>query len=589
MIQGEHPARCCRWSDRMRPSFRTMANRGVSPDVRCNEMPGRCAVLQIEKDSVVASKYRLLAQVGLGGMGAVWAARHMALDMSVAIKFVIADVNDEAFQMVRARFEREARLSARIRSAHVIEVKDYGVEEDVPYLVMELLEGEDLAKRMKREHRLSLRDLNIILRNVCKALSAVHAAGVVHRDLKPGNIFLARVGVEEITKVLDFGVAKGIDMSGDDGMTRTGMLIGTPIYMSPEQVRDAKRVDGRSDLWSLAVIAFRALTDSLPFSGEQMAVVAPILRDAPPAPSSIVPELGRYVDAFFERALAKDPAARFQTAEEFAGAFDALCVEARPVSPGHVVVIEDPDRTTVQTQPRQHVSVPEVSTTMPANRDSIPGEDRPTRTALSASLPFDVAKETPSRRVLPWWLAATGLVGLMAALLNLLGDDPVVAAAQYGDTAAGVAPSSPAQLPLPPATAAPSATPTSPPSTSPTDEPRPDSSGTSSGSPPAPSSSLAARTTSASLPGTHKPDGDPYPEQPVRSRPAPTAEDKANNEKGVEQPAQAPPSSASPPPPPPPTTASGGGTPPMSSGVSTSAPTGSSPPPDAFGFQPMKK
>jgi serine/threonine protein kinase len=206
---------------------------------------------------ILAGKYRLERPLGSGGMGCVWVASHLLLDMPVAIKFI-----DPAFAglpEIHRRFEREAKAVARLRSAHVVKILDRGAPGEVPYLVMELLEGEDLGARLKREPRMPLDVVAGLVVELTRGLVSAHAAGIIHRDLKPANVFLARVDGGEVAKILDFGLAKAIggDPSGDP--TRTGLVMGSPSYMSPEQARARKDIDHRTDLWSLAAVAFRML------------------------------------------------------------------------------------------------------------------------------------------------------------------------------------------------------------------------------------------------------------------------------------------------------------------------------------------
>ena len=273
--------------------------------------------------TVIAGKYRVEKLLAKGGMGAVWVARHTRLNLVVAIKFI--ETGDAASDEARVRFDREAKVLARIKSPHVVHVSDYGVEDGTPYLAMELLKGEDLDEKLKREGRLSPAATSIILSQICKGLRAAHDAGLVHRDLKPGNIFLARDddGVE-IAKILDFGIAKAVLPGVTKDATETGTIIGSPRYMSPEQVRNSKRVDHRSDLWSLGVILFRCVTGRVPFTAGEIAVlILQICAEPIPAPSSIDPALGPAMDHFFARALARNPDERFQSAREIADAFAA--------------------------------------------------------------------------------------------------------------------------------------------------------------------------------------------------------------------------------------------------------------------------
>jgi eukaryotic-like serine/threonine-protein kinase len=255
-------------------------------------------------------------------MGAIWTATHVGLESPVVVKFMHAELSGDT--LAQARFEREARAAAQLRSPHVVQILDYGVEAGTPYIAMERLVGEDLRARLQRVRRLSLRAASEILTQAAKGLKLAHDAGIVHRDLKPSNLFLARVGDEEIVKVLDFGIAKHTSALLVGEQTASRQLVGSPHHMSPEQARGGS-VDHRSDLWSLAVVLFEAITGQRPFSGDHLGnVIARICADDLPAPSSFLPELPGAVDGFFARALARDPAQRFASARAMADAFAAL-------------------------------------------------------------------------------------------------------------------------------------------------------------------------------------------------------------------------------------------------------------------------
>jgi len=302
---------------------------------------------------LVTGKYRLERRLGKGAMGSVWAATHLALDTPVAIKFMalaeappaggISDrppdpsrSGDQSADR-RARFEREAKAAAQIRSANVVQVFDYGVDRGVAFIVMELLEGEDLNKRLQREGRLPPVAAARLVQAIARALQRAHDVGLVHRDLKPANIFLAKEGDHEVPKVVDFGVVKTVrgaqKLASEDGSENTveGTLIGTPSYMSPEQAMGRVDVDHRSDLWSFGVILFQVLTGMKPFSGGQLfEALVRICSDPIPRPSSIAPDLPSGADAFFERALERNVGKRFQSAREMERAFYALV--ARPAT-----------------------------------------------------------------------------------------------------------------------------------------------------------------------------------------------------------------------------------------------------------------
>ena len=267
---------------------------------------------------VIAGRYRLEAPVARGGMGSVWKARHLQLDTLLAVKFI--NLDQRATSGGRARFEREAKAAALLHGPNVVEVYDYGVDDGLPYLVMELLDGEDLSRRLGREKRLPILNVVSLVGQVARALRRAHEAGIVHRDLKPGNIFLVERDDDEepLVKVLDFGIARTPRLGFVGETTKTGTLLGSPRYMSPEQARSPRSVDPRSDLWSVAVIAFRALTGSLPFVADEVAeLLVKICTEPAPPPSDFDPDLADF-DRFFQKAFSRNPDERFQTARELA-------------------------------------------------------------------------------------------------------------------------------------------------------------------------------------------------------------------------------------------------------------------------------
>jgi serine/threonine-protein kinase len=282
--------------------------------------------------SVVGGKYRLERALARGGMGSVWAGRHLGLDSPVAVKFMMPSAAEAVSS--RARFAREAKAAASLRSPHVVQVLDYDATGDAPYIVMELLEGEDLGQRLHRCGRLGLPEVASIVRQLAKGLVLAHEAGIVHRDLKPGNVFLAKVGAEEVVKVLDFGVAKETRVDATDAQTTTtGVVVGSPSYMSPEQARGGD-IDTRSDLWSLGVVVFQAVTGQRPFDGANLAdVLVRICSDPVPRATRVLPDLPFEIDGFFDRALCRSPDGRFQDARTLADALTAIALgEDAPVS-----------------------------------------------------------------------------------------------------------------------------------------------------------------------------------------------------------------------------------------------------------------
>ncbi len=236
----------------------------------------------IREGTVVAGKYQIERPLTRGGMGSIWVARHLKLDMRVAVKLMAPALAET--EVGRARFEREARAVALIQSPNVAQIHDYGVEDGTPYIVMELLAGEDLGARLQRGRRLPISAVAAIFAQIAKALRRAHDAGIVHRDLKPANVFLARSDEDEIVKLLDFGIAKLNGTGSAEEATATGVVLGSIHYMSPEQARGVREVDHRSDLWSLGVIAFRAIVGRLPSPAHSSATSSSRSARAHPAP-----------------------------------------------------------------------------------------------------------------------------------------------------------------------------------------------------------------------------------------------------------------------------------------------------------------
>ncbi|WP_433926150.1 protein kinase [Sorangium cellulosum] len=272
----------------------------------------------------VTSTLRLARQLGKGAMGSVWVADHLTLGTQVAVKFMSPAYAEQSGFV--ERFRREAMAAAQIKSPHVAQVFDHGVTHDgAPYIVMELLEGEDLKSRIQRLGALPPLEVTTIVSQTAKALGRAHQLGIVHRDVKPDNIFLLDVEGELFVKVVDFGVAKRVQGApqGELGVTSTGHVLGTPLYMSPEQLLSAKHVDFRADLWGLAVVAYHALTGQVPFTGETLGALSVVLHTGIfTPPSALRPELSPAIDAWMKRALALDPAARFGSARQMAEALE---------------------------------------------------------------------------------------------------------------------------------------------------------------------------------------------------------------------------------------------------------------------------
>ena len=414
-------------------------------------------------------------------MGSVWVGRHLQLDVDVAIKFMAPQLASSPD--LRVRFERDAKAAAKLKSPNAVQVYDYGIEDGAPYIVMELLEGEDLDARLGYEGRLSLPATLSVLEQVGKALRRAHEIGLVHRDLKPANIFLTRQGGEQIVKVVDFGIAKSAEPIAGARATRTGALLGSPSYMSPEQVRSSSHVDHRTDLWSLGVIAFECVTGRVPFPGTELGEVIVDVCTAPiPLASEVAPDLGPEIDAFFHRALMRDPAHRFQSADELVEAFAAVSGArgALPAgAPSSRAPFQASDRTLVASGPSSSAARGVVEPTV-ISADTAPATTaRPGVGTLSPSAQsrHGAAPVSPGRRAGILIGAAFSVAALGVGLFALLrASEPTgeptgerTAPAAEGPSAASAAPVAPPLTPsglpsgaqgAPPPDTAPTAAPT---------------------------------------------------------------------------------------------------------------------------------
>ncbi len=286
----------------------------------------------MQPGTLVAGKYRVERVIGRGGMGVVVEATHIHLGTQVALKFLAEEMLTE--QTAIARFNREARASAQLKSGHICHVSDYGIEGKSPYIVMELLAGTDLAK-LSKVRVLDVATAALYIRQACIGLAEAHAAGIIHRDLKPGNLFLARrADGSPLIKILDFGVAKAPTGENEVNLTGTSSVVGSPGFMSPEQFRSSKSVDGRSDIWSLGVILYKLVSGRLPFKADGFAEFAlAITRDAMPPLTEAPPPFAALVACCLE----KDPAKRFTTVVKLGEALAPFAAAARP-SPGQMTV-----------------------------------------------------------------------------------------------------------------------------------------------------------------------------------------------------------------------------------------------------------
>ena len=309
---------------------------------------------------------KLVRPIGEGGMGRLWLAEHRTLEIDVAVKLLNPELAQDGQWL--ARFRQEARAVAKIDSVHVVRVFDCGTTlSREPFIVMELLRGEDLLRRIERTNGLPLDEIVHIVSQTCKALSRAHALGIVHRDLKPENIFLTAEGAELFVKLLDFGIAKN-QRPKRPNITDVNLVFGTPLYMSPEQTLSAGSVDHRADLWALAVVTFQMLTGACPFVGPTPAAVGMKIQAGEfGLPSELRPGLPRAVDTWFKKALNRDIEARFTSADELLSEFrHALLVPGASVVAGAPVATSlartliqgvsdeasDPDLLALQRSPR---------------------------------------------------------------------------------------------------------------------------------------------------------------------------------------------------------------------------------------------
>ncbi len=291
---------------------------------------GHAVRAPVGEGEVIAGRYRVERVLGVGGMGVVVAATHLGLDQRVAIKFVLPLATED--DALLERFVREARSVARLRSEHVTKVLDVGkLDTGAPYMVMELLEGCDLAALIAKHGPLPVETAADYIAQACEAVAEAHAQGIIHRDIKPQNLFLTTsVGGAPLVKVLDFGVSK-VCIAGVQTLTQSTMLVGSPLYMSPEQMRSARDVDPRSDVWSLGVVLFELLTGRVPFDADSMpALCLKVVGDDMPRLDRHRGDVPAELAAIILRCLAKDPAWRYRDAAELGAALKCF-VSMRPL------------------------------------------------------------------------------------------------------------------------------------------------------------------------------------------------------------------------------------------------------------------
>ncbi len=370
---------------------------------------GQTGALPVREGDLLAGKYRVERVIGSGGMGVVVAARHEQLGQLVAIKLV----RDEALEQgdTVERFLREARAAVNLRSEHVAKVLDVGkLDSGAPYMVMEFLDGNDLGHVLNESGPMALDAALLLLLQACEAVAEAHAAGIVHRDLKPQNLFLTRTfsGSPRL-KVLDFGVSKAIGLTKDGlgALTRTRAMLGSPLYMAPEQMRSSRDVDARVDVWALGVVLFELLTRRWPFEAESMPELClKVVTEAPRPLSEFRSDVPPGVVAVIQRCLAKEPAGRYANATELAAALEPF---APPLMSR---VAADRPRTTLIAAPTSSQPVDIARPTLPS-AESSPVASGPTPSAWGGAPAGPLVERRRSRLAVP--LVAALLIGATVA------------------------------------------------------------------------------------------------------------------------------------------------------------------------------
>jgi len=402
--------------------------------------------------------YRLLTTLGAGGMATVYEGEHLALQKRVAVKVLRPEL--AASPDMRARFLREGVAASRIRHPHVVDITDVGEHEGMPYLVMELLDGEGLDAVMERAGKLTvLRAVDILL-PLLAALGDAHRAGVVHRDLKPDNIFLARTAQgHAVPKILDFGISRLFGRSAAQ-LTAQSQILGTPDFMSPEQARGEEEVGPASDQFSIAVVLFECLTGALPHPPDTsiIRVLRTVAFGEVIPPTAYVPDFDSDLEAVLMRALAPLPAARFPNIEDFGAALlpfatprgraafvsltarHELELEEEPVSGG--IFLTDPIRRT----PRRGTHVEPARAMLLSRVEPLHGVAPMRASEALRSAPRVPAPPGSSRweRMAPWWAVGAGAVALALVLVLVISDDFT----RHADTPLAEVIVTPASVPL---------------------------------------------------------------------------------------------------------------------------------------------
>ena len=365
----------------------------------------------VSPGDIIADKYLLDAVLGVGGMGVVFRARHLHLNGQVALKFLSAQFLNSPVAI--GRFRREAQAAAKLKNEHVVRVFDVGTHTNgLPYMVMEYLEGCDLGGLLEASGRLASDLVADLLIQTCSAVEDAHQQGIIHRDLKPSNLFCVRHADGTLTiKVVDFGISKVTDTSAamEAGITVTGNVVGSPSYMSPEQMKTPNRIDHRSDLWSLGVVLYECLTGNLPFPASTYAEICLKVHQEAPLPASAHGvRLPAGLEAIINTCLAKEPANRYATAGELAAALLAFAPQGRRSSVRAATLGGVASRATTL---RSRWGLPRAS--------AKPGRFTSTEVGWAGS------PASGRRRRLSWFLSASAFVGLGIVGWLVFRADPV--------------------------------------------------------------------------------------------------------------------------------------------------------------------
>jgi serine/threonine-protein kinase len=396
--------------------------------------------MSLSTGEIIEGKYRIVRLIGEGGMGAVYEGENTRIHRRVAIKVLHQGVaeNQEAVQ----RFEREAQAAGRIGNDHILEVIDMGtLSNGDHFMVMEFLDGEPLSDRIRRIGRLRPEDVSPLMIQALEGLRAAHEAGIVHRDLKPDNVFVLRekAGQKDFVKLIDFGISKFSSLTGGSEMkmTRTGTVMGTPYYMSPEQASGSRDADHRSDLYAVGVILYEAVTGRVPFDAATFnQLLFQIVLSDPAPPQQVVPDLDPAFASLIAKAMARDPDHRFQTAIELSQALSAWLSTGASVS--------------VHPSPLVNPLVPRaMQASQPLLDPTVRGGTTPDVWAQSQSAVLPTVPKSNTPAIVLGLLGLLTLGGLGAGAVYLLGSGSSAESASAASAALASASAAPVAVPVP--------------------------------------------------------------------------------------------------------------------------------------------